>query len=50
VRVKSGSASVSSRARTGPAKAGADPRDRLRDQARDGIDAEVVFPNKGLSM
>ena len=31
-------------------KAGADPRERLRDQARDGIDAEVVFPNKGLSM
>jgi predicted TIM-barrel fold metal-dependent hydrolase len=32
------------------AKAGADPRERLRDQDRDGIDAEVVFPNKGLSM
>ena len=31
-------------------KAGADPRERLRDQARDGIDAEVVFPNKGLAM
>jgi hypothetical protein len=31
-------------------KAGADPEERLRDQARDGIDAEVVFPNKGLSM
>jgi predicted TIM-barrel fold metal-dependent hydrolase len=31
-------------------KAGADPRDRLRDHARDGIDAEVIFPNKGLSM
>ena len=31
-------------------KAGADPRDRLRDQDRDGVDAEVVFPNKGLSM
>ena len=30
--------------------AGADPRDRLRDHARDGIDAEVIFPNKGLSM
>jgi predicted TIM-barrel fold metal-dependent hydrolase len=32
------------------AKAGADPRERLRDQARDGIDGEVVFPNKGLAM
>lgn len=32
------------------AKAGADPRERLRDQERDGIDAEVVFPNKGLAM
>jgi predicted TIM-barrel fold metal-dependent hydrolase len=32
------------------AKAGADPRERLRDHDRDGIDAEVVFPNKGLSM
>jgi predicted TIM-barrel fold metal-dependent hydrolase len=31
-------------------KAGADPRDRLRDHARDGIDAEMIFPNKGLSM
>ena len=31
-------------------KAGADPRQRLRDQDRDGIDAEVVFPNKGLAM
>src|SRR2546427_595756 len=31
-------------------KAGADPRERLRDQDRDGVDAEVVFPNKGLSM
>jgi predicted TIM-barrel fold metal-dependent hydrolase len=32
------------------ARAGADPLERLRDQARDGIDAEVVFPNKGLAM
>ena len=32
------------------ARAGADPEDRLRDHARDGIDAEVIFPNKGLSM
>jgi predicted TIM-barrel fold metal-dependent hydrolase len=32
------------------AKAGADPRDRLRDHARDGIDGEAIFPNKGLSM
>ena len=31
-------------------RAGADPEDRLRDHARDGIDAEVIFPNKGLSM
>ena len=31
-------------------KAGADPEDRLRDLARDGVDAEVIFPNKGLSM
>ncbi|HKZ08476.1 MAG TPA: amidohydrolase family protein [Methylomirabilota bacterium] len=30
--------------------AGADPKDRLRDHDRDGIDAEVIFPNKGLSM
>jgi predicted TIM-barrel fold metal-dependent hydrolase len=30
--------------------AGADPEQRLRDMARDGIDAEVIFPNKGLSM
>ena len=32
------------------ARAGADPEERLRDHARDGIDAEVIFPNKGLSM
>jgi len=32
------------------AKAGADPQDRLRDLRADGIDAEVIFPNKGLSM
>jgi predicted TIM-barrel fold metal-dependent hydrolase len=32
------------------ARAGADPLERLRDQARDGIDGEVVFPNKGLAM
>jgi predicted TIM-barrel fold metal-dependent hydrolase len=32
------------------AKAGADPQDRLRDHARDGIDGEAIFPNKGLSM
>jgi predicted TIM-barrel fold metal-dependent hydrolase len=31
-------------------QAGADPEQRLRDMARDGIDAEVIFPNKGLSM
>lgn len=32
------------------AKAGADPADRARDHARDGIDAEIIFPNKGLAM
>ena len=32
------------------AKAGADPRQRLADMAADGIDCEVLFPNKGLSM
>ena len=31
-------------------KAGADPEERLRDLAADGVDAEVIFPNKGLSM
>jgi len=31
-------------------KAGADPVERLRDLRADGIDAEVIFPNKGLSM
>jgi predicted TIM-barrel fold metal-dependent hydrolase len=31
-------------------KAGATPEDRLRDLDRDGVDAEVVFPNKGLTM
>src|SRR5262245_54921933 len=31
-------------------KAGADPRDRLRDMDMDGIDASVLFPNKGLAM
>jgi predicted TIM-barrel fold metal-dependent hydrolase len=30
--------------------AGADPEARLRDMEGDGIDAEVIFPNKGLSM
>ena len=29
-------------------QAGADPEQRLRDMDRDGIDAEVIFPNKGL--
>lgn len=32
------------------AKAGADPEQRLRDHALDGIDGEVIFPNKGLAM
>lgn len=27
-----------------------DPEQRLRDHARDGIDAEVIFPNRGLNM
>jgi predicted TIM-barrel fold metal-dependent hydrolase len=27
-----------------------DPEERLRDHARDGIDAEVIFPNRGLTM
>ena len=31
-------------------KAGADPLDRLRDNRRDGIDVEIIFPNKGLAM
>jgi predicted TIM-barrel fold metal-dependent hydrolase len=30
--------------------AGGDPEQRLRDMDRDGIDIEVVFPNKGLAM
>jgi predicted TIM-barrel fold metal-dependent hydrolase len=30
--------------------AGADPVERLKDHRRDGIDAEIIFPNKGLSM
>ena len=31
-------------------KAGADPVERLRDMDLDGIDASVLFPNKGLGM
>ncbi len=31
-------------------KAGADPKQRLLDQDMDGIDAEIIYPNKGLSM
>jgi predicted TIM-barrel fold metal-dependent hydrolase len=27
-----------------------DPEERLRDHARDGIDAEVIFPNRGLQV
>ncbi len=27
-----------------------EPEERLRDHARDGIDAEVIFPNRGLQM
>ncbi|MGH7985850.1 MAG: amidohydrolase family protein [Candidatus Binataceae bacterium] len=32
------------------AKAGYDPLQRIKDHALDGIDAEVIFPNKGLLM
>lgn len=31
-------------------KAGADPADRLKDNTADGIDVEIIFPNKGLAM
>jgi predicted TIM-barrel fold metal-dependent hydrolase len=31
-------------------RAGATPAERIRDHRRDGIDAEILFPNKGLSM
>jgi len=31
-------------------KSGADPLDRLKDHALDGIDGEVIFPNKGMGM
>jgi predicted TIM-barrel fold metal-dependent hydrolase len=31
-------------------RSGATPEGRLADHARDGIDAEIIFPNKGLSM
>lgn len=31
-------------------RAGRTPEERLRDDARDGVDAEVIFPNKGLTM
>ncbi len=31
-------------------KAGATPEERLRDDANDGVDAEIIFPNKGLTM
>ena len=29
---------------------GANPEDRLKDMAADGVDAEIIFPNKGLAM
>ncbi len=29
---------------------GKTPEERLRDHARDGVDAEIIFPNKGLTM
>lgn len=31
-------------------QAGRTPQERLQDHRRDGIDAELIFPNKGLSM
>lgn len=31
-------------------KAGADPADRMKDNGKDGIDVEIIFPNKGLAM
>ena len=31
-------------------KAGYDPVERLKDHRRDGVDAEIIFPNKGLAM
>lgn len=31
-------------------RAGADPQERIKDHIRDGIDAEIIFPNKGLVM
>lgn len=31
-------------------KSGATPEDRLRDHKLDGIDAEIIFPNKGLAI
>jgi predicted TIM-barrel fold metal-dependent hydrolase len=31
-------------------KAGKTPEERLADHARDGVDAEIIFPNKGLTM
>jgi predicted TIM-barrel fold metal-dependent hydrolase len=31
-------------------RAGADVQDRIRDNRRDGVDVEIIFPNKGLAM
>ena len=31
-------------------KAGADVQDRIRDNRADGVDVEMIFPNKGLAM
>lgn len=31
-------------------KTGKTPEERLRDHARDGVDAEIIFPNKGLTV
>jgi predicted TIM-barrel fold metal-dependent hydrolase len=32
------------------AKPPSNPDDRLKDHARDGVDAEIIFPNRGLTM
>ena len=31
-------------------KAGADVQERIRDNRADGVDVEIIFPNKGLAM
>jgi len=32
------------------AKAGSSPAERIKDDIRDGVDAEIIFPNRGLMM